>query len=164
MTLTYDLHRKKIINLDLGGSSSVFLVNCKVISEETTKIEILLKIWKISEFLVKRSFDPRYPKREAQNRTFLAMCPSKMKLIQWIFYQFCWINHVFKHNTYATFVTLTFEIGQNKKWWLLDALITYVPCEYEHDEQELSKIEVNFDNFRDLDLWPWPNFFSSISI
>ena len=135
-----------------------------MISGETTKIEILPTIGKISEFLVKRSYDPHYPKGEAQNRTLLAMCPRKMRMIHWILFQFCWINHVFKHNTYVTFVTLTFEIGQNKKWWLLYALITYVSCEYEHDGQELSKIEVNFDNFRDLDLWPWPKFFSSISI
>ena len=81
VTLTYDLDRNFFHQFQFRGSSSVFLVSFKVISEETTKIEILLKIGKISEILVKRSFDPQYPKGEAQNRTRLAMCPVKIKMI-----------------------------------------------------------------------------------
>ena len=114
VTLTYDLDPKNFHQFWFRGSSGIYLVNFKVISEELTKIEILLKIGKISELLVKRTFDPRYPKGERLERTHLAMCPEKMKTICWVFFQFCWTNDVFKHSTYLTLVTLTFEKGQNK--------------------------------------------------
>ena len=44
VTLTYDLNQFFFHQFRFRESSSVFLVNFKVISEETTKIEILLKI------------------------------------------------------------------------------------------------------------------------
>ena len=127
LTLTYDFDPQKNHQFVFRGSSSVYIVNFIVITEETTKIEILLKIGQISEFVVRRTFNPCYPKSTLQYKTPLAMCPVKMKTIWWILFQFCWTNHDLKHSTYLTFVTLTFKIGQKGYWWLLQILWLMYP-------------------------------------
>ena len=47
VTLTYDLDPKNFHQFVFRGSSSVYIVNFIVITEETTKMKILLKMGKI---------------------------------------------------------------------------------------------------------------------